>query len=59
MKQFLVKADVYLDGKFFCQTEREIWAATPNAAKIELEKGNKGDGFSVKNVKVRELKIHS
>ena len=58
MKQFLVKADVHLDGKFFCKAEREIWAATPNAAKIEFENTNKGQGFTLKNVSVKELKVN-
>lgn len=58
MKQFLVKADVYLDGKFFCQAEREIWAATLNAAKIEFESTNRGQGFTLKNISVKELKIN-
>lgn len=57
MKQFLAKGDVYLDGKFFCRAEREIWAATPNAAKIEFESTNKGQGFTLKNVSVKELKV--
>lgn len=59
MRQFLVKADVYFDDKFFCQAEREIWAATPNAAKIEFENTNKGQGFTLKNISVKELKVYA
>ena len=56
MKRFLVKSDVFCEGEFFCKVEREIWADTANAAKVEFEKANKGSGFNVKNLKVKEIK---
>jgi hypothetical protein len=52
----LVKSDVFCEGEFFCKVEREIWADTANAAKVEFEKANKGSGFNVKNLKVKEIK---
>jgi len=57
MKQFIIAADVFVGKEKFCSVEREIWAETPNAAKIEFENANKGQGFTLKNVSVKELKV--
>lgn len=56
MKRFLVKSDVFCEGKLLCKVEGEIWADTANAAKVEFERANKGSGFDVKNLTVKEIK---
>lgn len=56
MKRFLVKSDVFCEGKLLCKVEREIWADTANAAKVEFERANKGSGFNVSNLTVKEIK---
>ena len=53
MKQFIIAADVFVGKEKFCSVEREIWAATPNAAKMEFLRTNAGGEFSV----IRELRL--
>ena len=55
MKRFLVKGDVFCEGKLLCKVEREIWADTANAAKVVFQQQQNGQGFSVKDVKAKEL----
>ena len=44
------------DKKVFCIVEKEIWAATGNQAKQIFQNEQSGDGFSVRNVAVKEIR---
>lgn len=56
MRRFLVSGDIFYKEKHFCKVEREIWAETGGAAKVLFEREERGQGFSVKHVVVKELK---
>lgn len=55
-RRFLVRGTILHDKKVFCIVEKEIWAATGNQAKQIFQNEQSGDGFSVRNVEVKEIR---